>query len=333
MKFHFSLALSLALLASFAVADSKQQIAEDLFKKAADHSGPLTAIKGPYRIQYKLIFYDSQTGAVEGSYSRIWLSRHQWRREVSMPEFSEVSVSDGPSTWIERKPHLFEPSNVSRFLGSLESSSSPRLNPNDLVSKVKEETKGPARMQCVETRNPLAPPPIGDKSFCFDATNGAIVRLKEADLRTEFSDFESGDGAVIARKVQQFRGKELVAEGQLITLSSQELPARGLLDHSANARQFSNCDGKVTPGKLIQHKNPEYPAVARMAHQEGTVQVYVVIDVDGKPKDIEIVRGASKLLNDAALEAIRQWRYQPYICDGIPVQVESVVDTNFNLAH
>src|SRR5271157_2141078 len=228
MKFRFSLALSLALLASFAVADSKQQTAEDLFKKAADHSGPLAAIKGPYRIQYKLIFYDSQTGAVEGSYSRIWLSRHQWRREVSMPEFSEVSVSDGPSTWIERKPHLFEPSNVSRFLGSLESSSGPRLNPNDLVSKVKEETKGPARMECVETRNPSAPPPVGDKSFCFDATNGALVQLREGDLRTEFTDFESRNGTVIARKVRQFSGKELMAEGELTSLGSQELPAEGL---------------------------------------------------------------------------------------------------------
>jgi len=56
-----------------------------------------------------------------------------------------------------------------------------------------------------------------------------------------------------------------------------------------------------------------------------------LIDIDGTLKDLEIVKSASKLLDDAALEAVRNWRYQPYICGGNPVEVETMVSVNFRL--
>ena len=101
-------------------------------------------------------------------------------------------------------------------------------------------------------------------------------------------------------------------------MSPQDPTAAGILEHPANSRQFTNCDGKVTPGKLVERITPVYPAAARAARQTGSVEISLIIDIDGTPKDIEVIRGPSQLLDDAALEAIRKWRYTPYMCGGIP---------------
>jgi len=332
MRISLSLALLIVLLAEAAMADSKEETAEGIFRRATEKSGPVAAAKGPYRIQYKLTFHGAAAGPVEGTLSEAWLSRHQWRREVSMPGFSETEVSDGPSTWIARKPHLFEPPGVEQLLAALEFVAEVRLvGTTEKISKIREDTHGGARLQCIEIERPDVLASMGKKSLCFDEGSGALVRIKDGDRRTEFSEFENREGAVIARKVQQFRGAELAAEAELSSLVPQATATAGLLDRPADSRQFNNCNGRVTPGRLIERTNPVYPWAARVGRQTGSVEIYLVIDIDGMPKDMEIVRGSSKLLDDAAVEAIRKWRYEPYKCGGIPVQVESMTIVNFSL--
>jgi periplasmic protein TonB len=61
------------------------------------------------------------------------------------------------------------------------------------------------------------------------------------------------------------------------------------------------------------------------------VEIYLVIGTDGVPRDMELIQGVSKLLDDAAMDAIRQWRYEPYFCGGVPVEVESTTVVTFSL--
>jgi TonB family protein len=331
MRINLSLALLVVLLAQAVMADSKQATAEALFRRATEKSDPVAAVKGPYHIQYKLTFHGAPAGPVDGTYSKAWLSRHQWRSEVSMPGYSETEVSDGASLWIARKPHLFEPEVVGQLLSDLSAASGMQIGPLEKISKIREDTHGGTRLQCVEIERPGVKPSMGEKSLCFDESSGALVRITDGGRRTEFSEFENRDGAVIARKVQQFRGQELASEAELSSLVPQATADAGLLDHPADSRQFSNCDGKVTSGRLIDRASPVYPAAARVARQTGSVEIYLVIDIDGTPKDMEIVKSASKLLDDAAVEAIRKWRYEPYMCGGNPVRVESMTLVNFSL--
>jgi TonB family protein len=331
MRLPFTLVLSVLLWAQAAIADSKQETAEGLLRHAAEASGPAAAMKGPYRIEYKVIFYGLAAGPVEGTYSLAWISHNRWRKEVSVPGFSGIEVSDGPSRWVERKPHLYEPENVTQLLADLELASDVRLGPIEKISKIRKETQGSIRLQCVQIERSGVMPSMREKSLCFDESTGALVRITDGGRRTEFSEFEDRNGAVIARRVQQFRGKELAAEAELISLVPQATATAGLLDHPADSRQFNNCDGSLKSGRLVDRANPVYPAAARAARQTGTVEIYLVIDIDGAPKDMEIVRGASKLLDDAAVEAIRKWRYEPYTCGGVPVQVESMTFVNFSL--
>jgi hypothetical protein len=190
------------------------------------------------------------------------MSRNEWRREVSMPGFSETAVSDGPSTWIQRKPHLFEPQIVTRLQVDLELAANVRLAPNEKISKISEDIHGGARLQCVWIHTPNPLPSMSEKSLCFDEASGALIRIMQGQQRTEFSAFESKDGAIIARNVKQFRGKELDAEAELTSLGPQATAVAGILDHPADSRQFNNCDGNISAGKALVHSSPLYPAAA-----------------------------------------------------------------------
>ncbi|HMI52970.1 MAG TPA: energy transducer TonB [Candidatus Saccharimonadales bacterium] len=91
-------------------------------------------------------------------------------------------------------------------------------------------------------------------------------------------------------------------------------------------------DGKVLAGKLTRRVHPVYPPLARMTRQSGTVQVHLVIGTDGVPKDFEVVTGPA-LLQAAAVDAVRQWRYEPVLLNGGPVEAETTVAVVFALAN
>ncbi|HUI41759.1 MAG TPA: TonB family protein [Terriglobia bacterium] len=89
--------------------------------------------------------------------------------------------------------------------------------------------------------------------------------------------------------------------------------------------------GNVMEAKLVNKVVPAYPPPAKMAHVEGTVILNAVIGRDGAVKDLKIVSG-HPLLAQAAVDAVRRWRYQTTLLNGDPVEVETEIDVNFTLA-
>jgi TonB family protein len=86
----------------------------------------------------------------------------------------------------------------------------------------------------------------------------------------------------------------------------------------------------VTSAVLLKKVSPEYPKKARKEHVEGTVRLHAIIAKDGSVKDLEVLAG-DPLLVDAALKAVRQWRYQPTQLNGSPVEVDTTISVTFAL--
>jgi len=91
-------------------------------------------------------------------------------------------------------------------------------------------------------------------------------------------------------------------------------------------------DFRVSAARLIHKVAPEYPKKARKKRVEGVVRLHAIIGKDGRVYDLEVVSG-DPLLTDAALKAVRQWRYEPTLLNGDPVQVDTTIDVFFNLNH
>jgi protein TonB len=83
-------------------------------------------------------------------------------------------------------------------------------------------------------------------------------------------------------------------------------------------------------GRLLKHVAPSYPLAAMQQRIEGTVRLHAVIGDDGKVLSLEQVSGPP-LLVEAAVIAVRQWRYDPTLFDGHRVQVQDDVRLVFRL--
>ena len=86
----------------------------------------------------------------------------------------------------------------------------------------------------------------------------------------------------------------------------------------------------VSKGLLVFRVEPAYPVLARQAHVQGTVVLTAIIDKEGNIQNLQLVSG-HPLLTPAAIEAVKQWRYKPFLLNGQPVLIETTVTVNFNL--
>jgi protein TonB len=87
----------------------------------------------------------------------------------------------------------------------------------------------------------------------------------------------------------------------------------------------------VTSGLLVHRVSPTYPPLARQARIQGTVVLQAQISKDGNIENLQLISG-HPMLAPAAIEAVKQWKYKPYLLNGEPVEVETQVQVNFTLA-
>jgi periplasmic protein TonB len=84
------------------------------------------------------------------------------------------------------------------------------------------------------------------------------------------------------------------------------------------------------PGMLIRRVTPVYPRTAVITRTEGAVVLRAIVGKDGEVRDLRVVSG-SPLLVEAALDAVRQWQFKPYVLNGSPIEIETQVTVNFVL--
>lgn len=88
---------------------------------------------------------------------------------------------------------------------------------------------------------------------------------------------------------------------------------------------------RIMEGSLIYKVQPSYPALAKATRVQGQVVLRAVISRTGTIESLQVVSG-HPLLVRAAIDAVRQWRYRPYVLNGDPLEVETEVTVNFVLS-
>jgi len=100
--------------------------------------------------------------------------------------------------------------------------------------------------------------------------------------------------------------------------------------HVATPQRVRVSQG-VSTGLLVRKVNPAYPPLARQARIQGTVVLQAEISKDGSIQNLRLISG-HPMLAPAAIEAVKQWKYKPYLLNGEPVEVETTVQVNFTLS-
>src|SRR5437667_162612 len=93
----------------------------------------------------------------------------------------------------------------------------------------------------------------------------------------------------------------------------------------------TQAGGGVSAPKSLFAPDPEYSEEAREAKYQGTCVLYLIVGPDGKPRDIRVARSLGLGLDEKAIEAVRQWKFEPAMKDGKPVAVAINVEVDFRL--
>jgi protein TonB len=98
----------------------------------------------------------------------------------------------------------------------------------------------------------------------------------------------------------------------------------------AEAPKKINISGGVAAGNIIVKTTPLYPPIAKAARVSGTVVLQATISKTGTIENLKVLSGPP-MLQSAATDAVRSWRYKPYLLNGDPVEVETTVNVVFTL--
>ena len=163
----------------------------------------------------------------------------------------------------------------------------------------------------------------GQRAFCSDES-GAMRAAADGRATTCLSRGE----AVAEEKVAGDRAMGLAA----VAAGTVDPPARA----TASATQGSKAmrvrvSQGVMQGMVISKVQPSYPPDARAARIQGPVVMAAIIGKDGTVQNVRVVSG-DPMLTPAGVDAVKQWKYRPYLLNGNPVEVDTQITVNFTLS-
>jgi protein TonB len=85
----------------------------------------------------------------------------------------------------------------------------------------------------------------------------------------------------------------------------------------------------VIAGNILEKTTPVYPPIAKQAHVQGAVVLHAIIGKDGRIQNLSVVSG-NAMLTQSAIDAVKSWRYKPYLLNGEPTEVDTTVTVNFS---
>jgi protein TonB len=188
---------------------------------------------------------------------------------------------------------------------------------NAYTGSASEENAPPA--------GPNAPKPVEPAS---SATGKAALAAKSAEAPLVVKG-----GAVSAMKAapaaQDTEAPSVI--GIAAPASSGPLPnLGGPTNASKPVLQRLSVSQGVSQGLLIKKVEPIYPSIAVQMHTEGMVQLLATISKDGNITQVQVLSG-DRRLSAAAVDAVKRWKYKPYLLNGEPVEIQTQISVNFKL--
>ena len=113
-------------------------------------------------------------------------------------------------------------------------------------------------------------------------------------------------------------------------LFSQEETPGPLAPPQPPAQQPISIPPGAAGPKLIGGQGPIYPPEAKAQHLAGVVKLHAIIDTDGNVTELTLISSTDPIFVDAAMAAVRRWKYIPYAVNGVPVTVQTNITVNFS---
>ncbi len=100
-------------------------------------------------------------------------------------------------------------------------------------------------------------------------------------------------------------------------------------DTGASQTGAVRTDAKIQAGSILKKVTPVYPLEAKQKHMSGSVFLHAIISKEGTVSSLEVISAPADTLAEAAVEAVSQWQYKPYLVNGKPTEVDTTITVNF----
>jgi TonB family protein len=322
----------------FARADDSSALKDRLHAAEKDTSLNGDDLK-PFYLKLSVQLFDA-TGkpGEQGTAEVYWKDADHQKRVYSFPSYSATEVHAGKETF--RTPNTNRPPQMAALIIEQE------LHPMAKVAQIdaskpqmQKVTLGKAPLDCIMLARSIggsAPIPMGlFPTYCFD-TGSSLLRVSsnyggEVVLRNMMSTFQQRH---VALDVVINEKQVEAAEGKIDKLEQREIADADLAtDGLPPAIDPVRVSSGVIAGMALSHVQPLYPPGAKARNAQGVVVLHAKIGRDGHMQDMQVVSSPDPDLTVAAIDAVRQWTYRPYLLAGNPVEVETTINVNFTFGN
>jgi TonB family protein len=199
-----------------------------------------------------------------------------------------------------------------------------------------DRTLGTLRLQCTAFVSPAETDfEQNSYSYCFAKSNAILLYSTNPQrvFQTIFEQVSLVQGHYLGREIEVFLvGKRWLSVHieRLDALGPSAVPDMSVPADALPVSRREDVAGVVTGGAALRKAAPQYPPIAKQQHVQGLVVIGATVGIDGHIKNLKIL-GGPPLLQKAALDAARQWVYEPFLQDGEPVEAEIELDVEFHL--
>jgi TonB family protein len=305
-----------------------QTRAQALLNKARQLSDIRAPDAPPFRLKATFSFTGPALEIVHGTYTEVWASNSQWRRETVVNHSSRVEIGGKNRIWqLDNSNDFPEPAaRISSLLDLLPSSSAAAE-----FESISDDPDGDPPAQCALTK----PDSSHHKSvFCFDKKTGLLVGQAFPETRPRNVVQDSCDYVKFRKlgndwfpvEMACFADRHHTLDVSVLELVIEPSPNPDLFTVPANAIELGNCSTKSGPPRATSSPYPQRPVGSR--DEEAIVTLSLIVDAKGKPQNVKVVNSGGPRFDDAALTAVRSWRFKPSTCNGepMPMQINMKID-------
>jgi hypothetical protein len=332
----FCLQLIMGAFVCSAYADKKPPLpdAAAVFRRAVEGSDIWSA--GPIRMKLNVKLLQVKAGEIDAAYEKTWISAKQWRSQFTSEGFNEITVGGDGEVW-NWSDSPEKPLRVHQFERALAALSQAPLNAvlkyTARAVPLKDQKK---KLICVV---------VDDKQRslvedCVDPDTGLLTQARDiqADLIFEYSDYKPFKGKQFPTTIGVIEGsRRPVAVAKVVGFEETPTVPASLFEPPATAISYKACSESlgfplgVSGGKLVKQVNPipRLPRSNRPIIYYSTT-VFGIVGRDGNLHSLVMVSSGNNLAGDEILQAVRQWRYEPFTVCGNPMEVPTAITVNLN---
>jgi TonB family protein len=310
-------------------AQDVQQRAETLLDKARQLSDIRSPNAPAFRLKATFSFVGKNLETAQGTYTEVWVSNSQWRRETIVNDWHRIEVGGPTRLWLLDSAGDF-PEPAAQLPGVL------AIFPSSLMSlafdSISDHPELDPPAECAVTR----PDSRQQRSaFCFDKRTGLPLERILPELRPknavvdscDYGSFQRMGSFLFPREIACFEDRHRKLDAKVTELDPEPKPDPALFTPPQGAIELGRCPVKPDPPRATPHFNPRFPSGVQT--QSSQVTLSLVVDTKGKPQDVKVVGSGGTEFDQAAISAVRDWRFKPGICRGEPMPMPILVQVDF----